>query len=545
MVGNNLIAENTSFTRFQKRSLLSRYWYIFLLCLVLIPLLQVSPFVQALPSRDSSIFLYVGKKILQGFVPYRDIWDHKGPVIYFINALGLAIGNRSIWGVWFLEVVFLFIAALSGYKIIDLSYGYYPAILSSMAWLFSLLNVLQGGNYTEEYSLELNFIALLLFWLILTKRNHKKFLSFLLGMNFALSFFLRPNNVGLFISIFIVVGLFVIFSKSELPKVSINVLFAFLGGFLIFSTILLYFYIKGSLYSFKDAFITYNLLYSSSSNIDKINSGLYGIAYLTIPPAISIFAITGWFVGCLDWVKSIIQKQFSKQAVLLLVALIDFPLEIIFSSISGRNYGHYYILWLPSMAILFGFAIEKLRKILLSQDVHIFRQRINTSRVLFFALILPIAFLPLLNFTKNILNVRKDRGEFEPISSQISLLSEDHGFLLMWGSEVMFNNTLAEDSPSKFIYQYPLLTPGYCSRSNAEEFFRAIKQKKPLIVDTSTTNILIPSLNINKQSPGANTNYCITILESAGLFDFIKQNYQEIGIIRPHGWKVLKYKEDQ
>jgi hypothetical protein len=37
------------------------------------------------PNDDSAIFLYIGRAILNGQVPYVDIWDHKGPLLYYIN----------------------------------------------------------------------------------------------------------------------------------------------------------------------------------------------------------------------------------------------------------------------------------------------------------------------------------------------------------------------------------------------------------------------------------------------------------------------------
>jgi hypothetical protein len=54
----------------------------------LIVLLPNNPNNMTLPSRDSGVFLYVGWRLLQGDIPYRDIWDHKPPLIYFVDALG-------------------------------------------------------------------------------------------------------------------------------------------------------------------------------------------------------------------------------------------------------------------------------------------------------------------------------------------------------------------------------------------------------------------------------------------------------------------------
>ena len=34
---------------------------------------------------DKAVFVYIGEAMRNGQVPYRDIFDHKGPFLYFIN----------------------------------------------------------------------------------------------------------------------------------------------------------------------------------------------------------------------------------------------------------------------------------------------------------------------------------------------------------------------------------------------------------------------------------------------------------------------------
>src|SRR6266508_2330841 len=82
-----------------------------------------APPVQRIPRRDSSVFLYIGEQILAGQLPYRDIWDHKGPVIYYLNALGLYLAGGSRWGVWALEFLSLFAAAKLGFILMRESFG--------------------------------------------------------------------------------------------------------------------------------------------------------------------------------------------------------------------------------------------------------------------------------------------------------------------------------------------------------------------------------------------------------------------------------------
>ncbi len=86
--------------------------YVAMGLLVAVVLVQYAPACAKVPGRDAGVFLYIGDRILNGGIPYLDVWDHKPPVIYFINAFGLLVGGGSVWGVWLLEFVALYSAAL-------------------------------------------------------------------------------------------------------------------------------------------------------------------------------------------------------------------------------------------------------------------------------------------------------------------------------------------------------------------------------------------------------------------------------------------------
>lgn len=56
---------------------------------------------------DTNVFHYVAAVMAKGGAMYRDTFDHKGPLLYFINYLGLKISYYS--GAWLLEFVLLFV----------------------------------------------------------------------------------------------------------------------------------------------------------------------------------------------------------------------------------------------------------------------------------------------------------------------------------------------------------------------------------------------------------------------------------------------------
>src|SRR5690349_7109259 len=56
---------------------------------------------------DSSVFAYIGWAMKHGLMPYRDVWDHKGPLLYYLNFAGMSLRSTSTLGVGLLELVAL------------------------------------------------------------------------------------------------------------------------------------------------------------------------------------------------------------------------------------------------------------------------------------------------------------------------------------------------------------------------------------------------------------------------------------------------------
>ena len=50
--------------------------------------------------RDQGLYYYVGREwALRGSIPYRDVFDHKTPGIYFVHAVCVTIFGETIWGI--------------------------------------------------------------------------------------------------------------------------------------------------------------------------------------------------------------------------------------------------------------------------------------------------------------------------------------------------------------------------------------------------------------------------------------------------------------
>jgi hypothetical protein len=213
---------------------------------------------------DSAIFMAMGRLFLLGKVPYTDFFDHKGPILIFIEALGQKICASDRTGVFILQVVNLTLAQCIIWRMSRLFLNRLNSLVAVLFCLLSLIFTLQGGNMSEEYSLP--FILGALFYTVQFCRNGnsmKPFESFLMGLCLAVPFWIRLNNTGVVCACTLCILTVYIQQKkwAELAKFAAW----FAAGFgLISAGIVAYFYLKGGVESLRDliyASFLFNLKY--------------------------------------------------------------------------------------------------------------------------------------------------------------------------------------------------------------------------------------------------------------------------------------------
>ena len=56
-----------------------------------------NPFSKTYEGMDTYVFAYIGESMHDGQIPYKDIFDHKGPFLYFINYLGTFFETNGLY----------------------------------------------------------------------------------------------------------------------------------------------------------------------------------------------------------------------------------------------------------------------------------------------------------------------------------------------------------------------------------------------------------------------------------------------------------------
>lgn len=112
----------------------------------------VSPYYEVPMGCDSIIYHLMGRGMVEGLVPYRDLFDQKGPLIFLIYGFSYVLCG-SYWLVFVLEV---FAVMVSMVFVTRRRLYSYPGgkLLVSLCWLFipcAISNVMGVGDILPNW----------------------------------------------------------------------------------------------------------------------------------------------------------------------------------------------------------------------------------------------------------------------------------------------------------------------------------------------------------------------------------------------------------
>ncbi|NOH13797.1 MAG: hypothetical protein HND51_19320 [Chloroflexi bacterium] len=447
---------------------------------VLAVLLPVSPLVREYASRDSGVFLYTGWRLLNGEVPYLDVWDHKPPMVFFIDALGLGIGNGSVWGVWWLEVAFLLVAVVISLALLRRLVSRNVALLGTFLWLVNLIYLLAGGNLTGEYALPLQFGLFYLFWQA-EKRGEYGWRAVVIGVLSALIFFTRQNSIGIPIAI----GIYLLVARwraGELGRLWRELRGMVVGALIVILPIVIYFVVNGALAEFWDAAFVFNFVYVGERSVmDRLTALWAGVQALA-PAGLIFLAGAGWVATAWRFIRKLSIPKGLRPILILLV--VNLPIEVLLVSLGGRPRIPYFTTLLPILAVLAGYSIWLGYIELKKRNI---RQGAFTGMVV----LLVAAF----NWNAYIAGIEANRndGGLGEVVAYVEQNSQPDDYVLMIGAETAVNFHAQRVSPTRYVYQYPLYRGGYTDDVELASFFEYILEKQPQLIIVALDGGEIPN----------------------------------------------------
>lgn len=306
---------------------------------------------------DSSVFQVIGKYWAKGAIPYKELWDMKGPYIFLVNAIGYGLTGTK-HGVWAVQSVFMFFSSLALFRIFRLYFASGRSMCLTLLSLAALSYTYSGGNLTEEYVLP---------WLLFSfynvelweKRNsegckkapHSPSASILYGITSGLSLMSRLTNVLALAGVIFVIALMLIHEKNYRNLYQNSM--AFLAGFILSSLpFFLFFMYHQTLQQMLNATFAYAVEYAWMSSLDSLSNGIH------------YFALS--YIGSILLLLVTFFRMFTKRHadVYSWLWLAAAGLPFVWFCL-GNGYGHYGMIVLPLFAIALTqiemFSLSKLR----------------------------------------------------------------------------------------------------------------------------------------------------------------------------------------
>lgn len=431
---------------------------------------------------DGGVFLYVGQRLLEGAVLYRDVWDHKPPLVYYLNALGLGAAHGSRWGVWGFIWIALTAASVLSYVLLRRAFGRWIALLATAIWLLVFLPIMDDGNLTETYALPFQFACLLLAYDVET--NHSgiyRWRGFAIGVLLGLTFYFKINQIGIGLAI----GAYILwkaFPARVWRQAFVNLATMLAGFLLVVAPFLILFLIQGNLYDFWQAVFVFNVDYSGRFEFFSSRLDALAVGYETL-------SITGLATfGVLGFVTGANALMFARERIspplrpLLGLCALAFPIEVLLVTTSGRPFAHYYAVlfyvlavWNAWLFYLLWYAAKEL----------IAPNSRRAQFVLMASLTIALA-LTLLPAVKKNIEWAQQLHALEP-PEVINFIRENttpNDTVLVLGHEPRILFFAGRRAPTRFVHQGAFVITSFLTPAIVQEFFSSIVKGKPkYIVD--------------------------------------------------------------
>lgn len=334
-----------------KQTIKEKYIYLFLCGTAVLYLLLFSPYTTLLNDYfgyDTAFWHVIGKGITEGFVPYRDLFEHKGPLLFFIYAFSWFFDNQRL-AMFLLQSAFFCVTLIFLYRLCRLFTNQIKSLLAILFFLLVFCGTIGEGAMSEEWSLP--FIVMTLYYSLRyllkeqEEREHPVTYGFLYGVCFGFVAMIRLNNAAPIAGV--ILAFIVIMIKQKKFACIFKNAAAFLVGMLIPVLPIVWWYWKEDAveYLWWGAFL-FNFHYAVNADVvqplwEKIRPWLMTVPYFVILPLV---------------IRESKEEKEKKDGYLLLGITATVTMVIL---LFGSSFLHYYTIFLPVMTVAFCMICEK------------------------------------------------------------------------------------------------------------------------------------------------------------------------------------------
>lgn len=440
-----------------------------------------SPINKAGLNHDCGIFSYVGFAMQEGKALYTEVWENKGPLLYFIYYLGLMINKE--FGMYLLELVAIFISVLFSYKSIKVITNSNLYSILGTIYAFSIYSVtFESGTISENFALPLICIGVYLFFQYIKTNEISNIKILIFGILTGLILQIRLNILAIFLAIFIVIALKLLFNKKFIEILK-WLSFGLLGVVISIIPSLIYLLKNGVLIDcLNTAYLNILNGFNIGTITDRINSLLSMIKKVNI--SYVLYVIAEFFT--ISIILIAFKKINKNNKICFYATALAIIINLYANSVSGAIHMHYFITFIPIIVMMMGTIFGILKEMKLNN-----KKRMNMIITIIIFILVINSWKYYIKFCNIIMNSENNKFVSE-IQEYIVNNSEENDLVQLIGGEresVSANFETERLAASKYSY-LPLWNTFTEERKReiTEELIRDIKINVPKLILISEYN---------------------------------------------------------
>lgn len=288
---------------------------------------------------DSNIYFSIGKSMINGAVPYRDLFDHKGPIIYMLHALAAMISYDTFLGVYFIEIICCYLFLVLYYRIMQ---EYFESetvsmiVLTLMAVFIYTSKSFYYGDSAEELCMPLLVYGL---WVSVRALRQNSLPSgkegIWVGITSACVLWTKFTMLGFYIG-WIIIPLYLALKQKQMKKFLILLGNIVLGICVVTLPLAVYFGINGAVGELLKVYFYDNLFSYTTTRSEVAFLGLFSnlldglLSFETVSGVMFAVAVIG-FIWCAACESKIVLSHF----------VFTFAGTFVFIYIGGRYFEYY------------------------------------------------------------------------------------------------------------------------------------------------------------------------------------------------------------
>ncbi len=319
--------------------------------LIITVVIRFPYFFPAVIDWDESTQIIMGQNILDGQLPYIDLWDNKPPLSFLSYAFFILFLGKSIIGIRLAGSICVVTTAYLIYIVARNIWNNRSGIIS--ATLFIVFASLMGNGQATMTEI-VAIVPLISSMTILIIKKETPFSFYLAGLLIGISGFIRLNLA--YVGILILIAIFINLIRQKDKMYFYQLVTFILGGVTIIAVSAFPYLYTGHIKLFFNSVFLAPYYYSTSQN------SMVGSAALLIVKGFgcsNIILWLGFFAGIIWTVKNsryLIQEK-RKKIILIFLFLLGTSFSIVKS---GAVFSHHVIQIVPFMALLSGVSIDVL-----------------------------------------------------------------------------------------------------------------------------------------------------------------------------------------